>query len=116
MQLTNYLHLLCRETYLVDAIFSDNNIKITSFKYLNIHRLQYAAIAMKAMEQLLQACRSSSINLFVESFLRMVQKLLECSEPDLQILGTTSFVQFANIQEDTPSYHRRYDFFVSKFR
>lgn len=25
------------------------------------------------------------------------------------------FVRFANIEEDTPSYHRRYDFFVSKF-
>jgi hypothetical protein len=24
-------------------------------------------------------------------------------------------VRFANIEEDTPSYHRRYDFFVSKF-
>jgi len=24
-------------------------------------------------------------------------------------------VKFANIEEDTPSYHRRYDFFVSKF-
>ncbi|XP_071381589.1 protein EFR3 homolog A-like, partial [Centroberyx affinis] len=26
-----------------------------------------------------------------------------------------SFVKFANIEEDTPSYHRRYDFFVSQF-
>lgn len=25
------------------------------------------------------------------------------------------FVRFANIEEDTPSYHTRYDFFVSKF-
>lgn len=25
------------------------------------------------------------------------------------------FVKFAKIEEDTPSYHRRYDFFVSKF-
>ena len=25
------------------------------------------------------------------------------------------FVKFSNIEEDTPSYHRRYDFFVSKF-
>ena len=25
------------------------------------------------------------------------------------------FIKFANIEEDTPSYHRRYDFFVSKF-
>jgi len=24
-------------------------------------------------------------------------------------------VKFAKIEEDTPSYHRRYDFFVSKF-
>lgn len=25
------------------------------------------------------------------------------------------FVKFANIEEDTPSYHRRYDFFVCQF-
>ena len=25
------------------------------------------------------------------------------------------FVKFSNIEEDAPSYHRRYDFFVSKF-
>lgn len=25
------------------------------------------------------------------------------------------FVRFANIEEDTPSYHTRYDFFVSKY-
>ena len=24
-------------------------------------------------------------------------------------------MKFANIQEDTPSYHRRYDFFIAKF-
>lgn len=24
-------------------------------------------------------------------------------------------MKFANVEEDTPSYHRRYDFFVSKF-
>ena len=24
-------------------------------------------------------------------------------------------MKFANIEEDTPSYHRRYDFFISKF-
>ena len=83
--------------------------------YVDHRRYDFATISMKAMEQLLQACRSASINLFVESFLRMVQKLLESPEPRLQVLGSTSFVHFANIQEDTPSYHRRYDFFVSKF-
>lgn len=75
----------------------------------------YVIIAMEAMDQLLSACHSQTLNLFVESFLRMVQKLLESSEPDLLVLATNSFVKFANIEEDTPSYHRRYDFFVSKF-
>ncbi|KAJ8966269.1 hypothetical protein NQ317_004487 [Molorchus minor] len=70
---------------------------------------------MEAMDQLLLACHAPTLNLFVESFLKMVQKLLESTEPELQILATQSFVKFANIEEDTPSYHRRYDFFVSKF-
>ncbi|KAG2467778.1 EFR3B protein, partial [Polypterus senegalus] len=29
--------------------------------------------------------------------------------------GLEEFVKFANIEEDTPSYHRSYDFFVSRF-
>ncbi|XP_064860440.1 protein EFR3 homolog B-like isoform X1 [Oncorhynchus nerka] len=45
----------------------------------------------------------------------MVRKLLEADKPNLQILGTNSFVKFANIEEDTASYHRSYDFFVSRF-
>lgn len=82
------------------------------------------------------ACHAQTLNLFVESFLKMVQKLLEDTNPHLQILATNSvssplhslsptnspntslpfqFVRFANIEEDTPSYHRRYDFFISKF-
>ncbi|XP_020706838.2 protein EFR3 homolog cmp44E isoform X6 [Athalia rosae] len=75
----------------------------------------FVVIAMEAMDQLLVACHAQTLNLFVESFLKMVQKLLESSEPQLQIMATQSFVRFANIEEDTPSYHTRYDFFVSKF-
>ncbi|XP_025830183.1 protein EFR3 homolog cmp44E isoform X2 [Agrilus planipennis] len=75
----------------------------------------FVIIAMEAMDQLLVACHAQTLNLFVESYLKMVQKLLESTEPKLQILATQSFVKFANIEEDTPSYHRRYDFFVSKF-
>lgn len=75
----------------------------------------FVVIAMEAMDQLLLACHAPTLNLFVESYLKMVQKLLESTEPELQILATISFVKFANIEEDTPSYHRRYDFFVSKF-
>lgn len=78
-------------------------------------RLGFVFITVEALDQLLLACHAPNLNLFVESFLKMVQKLLESSEADLQVLGSTSFVKFANIEEDTPSYHRRYDFFVSKF-
>ena len=45
---------------------------------------------MEAMDKLLEACHSQSLNLFVESFLKMVQKLLECSDPEMQCLATTS--------------------------
>uniref|UniRef100_A0A8C3ADK1 Protein EFR3 homolog A n=1 Tax=Cyclopterus lumpus TaxID=8103 RepID=A0A8C3ADK1_CYCLU len=79
------------------------------------HRYGNVVIAMEALDQLLMACHSQSIKPFVESFLHMVAKLLESGEPDLQVLGTNSFVKFANIEEATPSYHRRYDFFVSQF-
>ncbi|XP_037944533.1 protein EFR3 homolog cmp44E isoform X3 [Teleopsis dalmanni] len=84
-------------------------------KDINRKRYKFVEIAMEAMDLLLQACHAQTLNLFVESFLRMVQKLLEDSNPNLQIMATNSFVKFANINEDTPSYHRRYDFFVSKF-
>lgn len=45
---------------------------------------------MEAMDQLLMACHAHSLNLFVESFLRMVQKLLEDVNPTLQIMATNS--------------------------
>ncbi|KAK3580943.1 hypothetical protein CHS0354_006968 [Potamilus streckersoni] len=79
------------------------------------HRYGMVVIAMDALDQLLVSCHDYSLNLFVESFLKMVQKLLECDEVELQILATSSFIKFANIEEVTPSYHRRYDFFISKF-
>ncbi|KAM4538477.1 protein EFR3 homolog B-like [Fundulus diaphanus] len=82
---------------------------------LNRHRYGYVCIALEAMEQLLLACHCQSINLLVESFLSTLRLLLEAEKPHLHILATNSFVKFANIEEDTPSYHRSYDFFVSRF-
>lgn len=82
---------------------------------LSRHRLNYVAIGVEAMDRLLVTSNAQSLNLFVESFLRVVQQLVESQELSMQLLGTHSFVEFANIEEDTPSYHRRYDFFVSKF-
>ncbi|XP_041315358.1 protein EFR3 homolog B-like, partial [Pyrgilauda ruficollis] len=54
------------------------------------HRYGSVRVAMEALDQLLLACHCQSINLFVESFLTMVAKLLESDKPDLQILGTNS--------------------------
>ncbi|KAG5673665.1 hypothetical protein PVAND_003692 [Polypedilum vanderplanki] len=82
---------------------------------INRRRYKLVEIAMEAMDLLLMACHAQTLNLFVESFLKMIQKLLEDSNPNLQIMATNSFVKFANIEEDAPSYHRRYDFFISKF-
>lgn len=82
---------------------------------LSRHRPGYVAIGVEAMDRLLVTSNAQSLNLFVESFLRVVQQLVESQELNMQLLGTQSFVKFASIEEDTPSYHRRYDFFVSKF-
>lgn len=108
----------------------------------------FVVIAIDAMDQLLVTCHS--LNLFVQSYLKVVQLVLESQDADLQVLATSSvsvvlftgghpvncliywrtlyllfiffclslftqFVKFANIEEDTPSYHRSYDFFVCKF-
>lgn len=49
---------------------------------------------MEAMDLLLMACHAQTLNLFVESFLKMVQKLLEDSNPCLQIMATNSVSEF----------------------
>ncbi|KRY79253.1 Protein EFR3 -like protein [Trichinella pseudospiralis] len=79
-------------------------------------RIGYVKVAVEAMSQLLFACHGSpSLNLYVESYLKMVHRLLETQLPALELLATESFVSFCNIEEDAPSYYRRYDFFISKF-
>ncbi|KRZ98114.1 Protein EFR3 -like protein [Trichinella sp. T8] len=79
-------------------------------------RIGYVKVAVEAMSQLLFACHGSpSLNLYVESYLKMVHRLLETQLPALELLATESFVSFCKIEEDAPSYYRRYDFFISKF-
>ena len=62
----------------------------------------YVCIAMEALDQLLMACHCQSINLFVESFLKMVRKLLESDKPNLQILGTNSVSHPVRAARDRP--------------
>ncbi|KAK7066401.1 membrane anchoring protein efr3a, partial [Halocaridina rubra] len=85
------------------------------YRDINRRKTGYVIISMDALDQLLVSCHANNLNLFVEAFLQMVQKLLESTDPTLQLRATQSFEKFANIREDTPSYHRRYDFLVSKF-
>lgn len=54
---------------------------------------------MEAMDLLLMACHAQTLNLFVESFLKMVQKLLEDINPDLQILATNSVSLQSNFNQ-----------------
>ena len=77
-------------------------------------RKQLVFIGMQAMDRLLLAS-GHHLNLFIESFLETIQELLESSDPDYQVKASLSFEQFSIIKEDAPSYHRTYDFFISKF-
>lgn len=79
------------------------------------NRKGMALIGMEAMDQLLKSCHVNTINLFVESYLKTVQKLLESPDPELQIVASASFLGFSLIEEDTPSYHRSYNFFIERF-
>uniref|UniRef100_A0A9J2P232 Uncharacterized protein n=1 Tax=Ascaris lumbricoides TaxID=6252 RepID=A0A9J2P232_ASCLU len=46
---------------------------------------------------------------------RMSRDLYRQRYNQVKKLATDSFVNFANIEENTPAYHRQYDFFISKF-
>lgn len=78
-------------------------------------RNELVGIGIEAMDQLLSACHARTLTLFVESFLKTIQKMLESSDADLQILASASFKKFSTIEEETPSYHRTYDFFIDRF-
>lgn len=75
---------------------------------------QLVKVGVQAFVRLLQACHSS-LGLFVEHFLRTLDILLEARNSEIQLLGLGAFIKFAQIEEETPSSHRRYDFFVQKF-
>ncbi|VDD79113.1 unnamed protein product [Mesocestoides corti] len=72
-------------------------------------------ITMEAISALVNTCYRLKLNLFDSSFLKMVLLLLEQDLPELQLLGTKSFLGFSQIEEDAPSYHREYDDLVDHF-
>ncbi|VDN98939.1 unnamed protein product [Rodentolepis nana] len=83
----------------------------------DLHHRNYANvnITMEAISALVNTCYRLKLNLFDSSFLKMVLQLLEEDLPELQLLGTKSFLAFSQIEEDAPSYHREYDDLVDHF-
>nr|VZI31136.1 unnamed protein product [Spirometra erinaceieuropaei] len=73
---------------------------------LNHLNYENVNITVEAMSALVNACYAVKLNLFDSSFLKMVQLLLESKLPELQLLGTKSFLAFSQIEEDAPNYHR----------
>ena len=73
---------------------------------LNTNKNGPEALNPSPPRQLIKSCHINTINLFVESYLKTVQKLLESTDPELQIIASSSFLSFSQIKEDTPSYHR----------
>ena len=57
-------------------------------KQTNTHFYSFVVIAIDAMDQLLVTCHS--LNLFVQSYLKVVQLVLESQDADLQVLATSS--------------------------
>ncbi|CAJ0586678.1 unnamed protein product, partial [Mesorhabditis spiculigera] len=79
-------------------------------------RFNQVRVGTEAMDSLLQCCHSSpSLPQLTERHLKMIEQLLETGIPDMEELGTMSFVKFSNIEESAPSYHRQYDFFIQRF-
>jgi len=109
-KLTYYALSSPEKLHRIGEYFSHN---LDKFIYRN--RKESVIISMEGMNQLLKACHAQQINLFIESFLKMVYRLLETNDAKFQVLGSKSFVKFSKIDEDSPSYHRKYEFFVSKF-
>ena len=60
------------------------------------------------MDLLLMACHAQTLNLFVESFLRMVQKLMEDSNPNLQIMATNSVKESLEIRQTHPKLNKNF--------
>lgn len=54
------------------------------------NRVGFVEISMEAMDILLSSCTSQTLNLFVESYLKIIQLLLETSLPQMQLLATQS--------------------------
>lgn len=73
--------------YLVERLSRDLYRQRTAMVTVSYNALLLEVqVAVDAMDQLLKSCHSSpSLNQFIESYLKMVQKLLETNDPDMEV-------------------------------
>ena len=59
-------------------------------RLIHVFCCRYVYIALEALDELLITCRDTTLNLYVESFLRIVLLLLETDNSDLQMRAVQS--------------------------
>uniref|UniRef100_H3AV57 EFR3 homolog B n=1 Tax=Latimeria chalumnae TaxID=7897 RepID=H3AV57_LATCH len=83
------------------------------------HRYGYVCIAMEArwrdLVLVFVHCEINTVDSEGSVPPKTNLKKKQQQKKNLRFFSLLQFVKFANIEEDTPSYHRSYDFFVSRF-
>ncbi|KAF0297690.1 Protein EFR3 cmp44E [Amphibalanus amphitrite] len=94
-KLTNYVHLSPEK---LDRIGEYLESRVSRDIYRR--RTGGVLVSVEAMDELVSTCKPENLNLFVESFLKTVQRLLECQEPQMQVLATQSGVIKKTVSDD----------------
>eukprot|EP00050_Salpingoeca_kvevrii_P022048 m.120422 g.120422 ORF g.120422 m.120422 type:complete len:755 (+) comp9577_c0_seq2:171-2435(+) len=81
--------------------------------YLTRRRERMVLIGIETFDHLLAACRAN-IPLFLPSYLRTINRVLETNSEELQIRATQSFEASVRYDDEMQNLHSL-DFFVSKF-
>lgn len=75
----------------------------------------WVKVSIDAIVELLKACHAQRINLFISSYLKMTQLLLESKIHDFRRYGTSAFENFSKVEEEGANYDRNYDLFIKLF-
>lgn len=78
-------------------------------------RRGHVCVSLKIMEKLLSELSTERLQLLAESYLDMMHELLQSNDLFFQTMAANSFVAFAELEEDSPPYHRQYDFCIERF-
>ncbi|XP_003388363.1 PREDICTED: protein EFR3 homolog B-like [Amphimedon queenslandica] len=82
---------------------------------LSRDRRGHVCVSLKIMDKLLLEVRLEHLRLLAESYLNMIHELLTSNRHFFQNLAANSFVAYAERAEESPPYHRQYDFCIERF-